>query len=129
MGDIHQTSGVWENIECGAQKWILCNAKEATPRMTLRDTLFPPSWNELRQKRERMKTQENLERDQKRIETQFAKLKKKLERVRKRRKSLRRKRRKSKKRKRRRSKKKKRRRSKKRKTKKIKEKKTKKIKE
>ena len=42
--DIHSTSGVWESEDCGKQKWILCNAKEETPSMSMRDLIFPPRY-------------------------------------------------------------------------------------
>lgn len=44
MMNVHSTSGVWENVNCAEQKWILCNAKEETPRMSTRDLLFPPTY-------------------------------------------------------------------------------------
>merc|ERR1712129_507593 len=75
MMNVHSASGVWENVNCAEQKWILCNAKEETPRMSTRDLLFPPTWKELRNQKSIIKEEENTERNEKKIEKELASMK------------------------------------------------------
>jgi len=65
-------SGVWANGKCADKKWIVCNAKERTPGIRLRDALAPPSWRDIKQNEELLKHQEKMEIAMKKTEKALA---------------------------------------------------------
>eukprot|EP01084_Bolivina_argentea_P303365 523739_1 len=72
--NIQTSSGVWENADCSPKKWFVCNSKEQTPQMAMRDMLFPPSAQEQSERYSLLRREQQREIEEKKTERRFARM-------------------------------------------------------